>query len=99
MRSCGYKQAVVEVERQVIAWFEVDDPDLFKDNFPISIITGKLPSRELLLKLKPHVSCSWLIETCAKFLVYASLTSHHVRQLQPGTYVCLWLHMEPNQSS
>lgn len=34
-------QAVVEVERQVIAWFEVDDPDLFKENFPISIITDE----------------------------------------------------------
>lgn len=43
MQQFGYLQVVVEVERQVIAWFEVDDPDLFKENFPISIITGTVP--------------------------------------------------------
>lgn len=29
------------VERQVIAWFEVDDEQRFKDNFPISIISDE----------------------------------------------------------
>jgi len=34
-------QAVTTVERQVIAWFEVDDEQRFKDNFPISIISDE----------------------------------------------------------
>lgn len=34
-------QAVIKVERQVIAWFDLLEPDRFKDNFPISIINDE----------------------------------------------------------
>jgi hypothetical protein len=39
--ECHAPQATCTVERQVIAWFEVDDAERFR-SFPISIITDDL---------------------------------------------------------